>query len=158
MTDDWHKAFQAQRAGRSALLTNKQREDLKKPYVDASDRDAARAAERWEDKVKQAAKAQEVKRFIDEAFPNEMDLEPSLARPGPVRSSEPRRVSKRDLKAAYIERVEQTPAGHSSSSDDLEAMRKKFPGASIPRRDVEELRRKLAPKEWTAPGKRKGVW
>jgi hypothetical protein len=86
MTDDWHKAFQAQRAGRSALLTNKQREDLKKPYVDASDRDAARAAERYKDKAKQAAKAQEVKRFIDEAFglPNEMDLEASLARPGPV--------------------------------------------------------------------------
>jgi hypothetical protein len=117
MTDDWHKAFQAQRAGRSALLTNKQRENLKRPYVDASDRDAAREAERWEDKVKQAAKAQEAKRLIDEAFglPNEMDLGAWLARQGPEGPTAPAEALARDPAATSSE--PDGPSGSTQASE-----------------------------------------
>jgi hypothetical protein len=67
MTDDWHKAIQSQRAGRPGLLTEKQREDLEKPYVDAPDALAEQKIKPRADNVKRAARAREVKHSTDEA-------------------------------------------------------------------------------------------
>jgi hypothetical protein len=73
-----------------------------------------------------------------------------------VSASKTQPISTRALKAAYLEHVKQIgPAGHSSREDDLDAMLRRFPGAEVTKAQVAILRRKYAPAEWKAPGKRK---
>jgi hypothetical protein len=72
-----------------------------------------------------------------------------------VAANRTRPVSEHDLEAAYLERVKQIGAGRSSLKDDLEAMNALFPQKGMTRAQVANLRRKYAPGEWKAPGKRK---
>jgi hypothetical protein len=87
--------------------------------------------------------------FLNEArFTAWLEKEPSANRARPV--------SQRDLEAAYLEHVRRIgAAGHSSLEDDHAAMRDRFPGHKISRRQIEDLRRRFAPKEWKHPGTRK---
>jgi hypothetical protein len=73
-----------------------------------------------------------------------------------VFASRTKPVSQPRLDAAYLDRVKQIgAAGHSSLQDDQAAMRDLFPRHKITRRQIEDVRGRLAPKEWKHPGTRK---